>query len=1226
MPKKQKKEIVSTSEDMIENPNTELVRTLKLNEKLTIKRIQELRKKCIRENLLNIFIRMGDFEGIRVLIENANVDANTSTLSNTPLMAAAQFGQLDIFKYLLTRGANLNLVNNKGLTAFCFAVWNNQFPIVKLLVDGLKGGSLNFDVNVSFTNGVTALMYATKDGSQVAHMLLELEQVKVDQLDHQKGSAILHAANSENITPEMLKVTEALIKRKANIYLANSDGVSPLMSFAARRSIAGLWQLISCHKKNMKEGENPTVAMAQFVNQKDSFGRTALHFAAFGGNLECIKILISMGSEIHDVTHLGNTVAMAAVDQERYPLVEALVKGFEVKQAFTAEKLKICIKINVANNRGETLLIHLLSKAIKHKDKGEFKKLHDLIKLLKLVIELTNELNSPIIRTKFGGHNYTLTVLALAVQLGNTGIISLILKGGGSIHTSVRQDTSVLRFASLYANSEAVFPLLLEHRFRLLCDMASVQNDKETMLALPADEAVQPLTVHMAKAIKILVEYLCGDSEFLSLRVDSKDNLILNFGPKTTLILTDQDIYVVIQQIIKSIMNGELVSPLEITQILKSSVKSFKEREQQKILSEKSEQFTSLLLKFYRNLCDKNIWDDLKSMLDESYEDNPRVDVKALDIYLSEAFVEIDKLKKLKEDFLSKATDLKLKFKKLSEDGNIAELDKIIIELASDWPAVEKTMGALSELTLEIKKILNDVDVGKMRLSKKKTKGLSVEEMIQRKISEFSRRRALDPEIDKASSVIAGPEKKPIVIDLLEKIQAFEAADLKSDNELRELETEKQRLKKVKVQDNNKEIPAKEGNEHEEEIPNFTVDLSLFKSDNAVERKLSHEFTFEDSCAIAGTTSVLDHLQMVRALLEFEPEVSLELSQEDISFLTESALWGGFGLLMEALKKHKGADVLSPTLFRVLRNFIFHEEGELRKLGPHIELKDLFQKFLVHFKNIGNSKLARKKNKDLNSFLTEINSKMFNEIIRLSIEKAAAPKVPSLAICLVQIDQAEGELARFKRICQKYPNLLDNPNALCVVQIGLGRTVARLGSYLSEVKRNYPKDYRFLDLIRYKQFIKIGNRYRHGDEEGAQPWRSLIDNVIQELLSGYIIEILDKPSEIIGKSPSLLAGFNASMNPKAIVMDPMASVSAKTSMAPKVAVVPDTVEMAAGATSAVVAGRTVAGRTLTVNSEFEGSPLLSFDLSLIRNSSFGFGLTDEKERKSPKKSTCKVAV
>jgi hypothetical protein len=98
------------------------------------------------------------------------VDVNTKDEEDgdTALIMASYKGHLEIVKYLVEIGADVNAKNDEGDTALMGAIYNDRLEIVKYLVEH------GADVNAKTENGVTVLMSATyNNNSEMVKFLVE---------------------------------------------------------------------------------------------------------------------------------------------------------------------------------------------------------------------------------------------------------------------------------------------------------------------------------------------------------------------------------------------------------------------------------------------------------------------------------------------------------------------------------------------------------------------------------------------------------------------------------------------------------------------------------------------------------------------------------------------------------------------------------------------------------------------------------------------------------------------------------------------------------------------------------------------------------------------------------------------------------------------------------------------------------------------------------------------
>ncbi|GHM58178.1 MAG: hypothetical protein sL5_06130 [Candidatus Mesenet longicola] len=133
------------------------------------------------------------------------------------LLTAAESGDLNKIKSLITQGANLNTKDGNGSTPLHYASWNGNLSIVKHLIE--KGANLK----IKNLNNRTPLYDASLNGHlDVVRYLIE-KGVDINVADEENWTP-LHCAVSEG----HLDIVKHLINNGANFNAKNSDGKTPL--------------------------------------------------------------------------------------------------------------------------------------------------------------------------------------------------------------------------------------------------------------------------------------------------------------------------------------------------------------------------------------------------------------------------------------------------------------------------------------------------------------------------------------------------------------------------------------------------------------------------------------------------------------------------------------------------------------------------------------------------------------------------------------------------------------------------------------------------------------------------------------------------------------------------------------------------------------------------------------------------------------------------------------
>jgi len=80
-------------------------------------------------------LKNGDLDQVRDFVESKGVDVNTPIQGRPPIHYASDFGQKDVIRYLISKGANVNAVDRHGIHALLPAIWEGHTDCVKLLID-----------------------------------------------------------------------------------------------------------------------------------------------------------------------------------------------------------------------------------------------------------------------------------------------------------------------------------------------------------------------------------------------------------------------------------------------------------------------------------------------------------------------------------------------------------------------------------------------------------------------------------------------------------------------------------------------------------------------------------------------------------------------------------------------------------------------------------------------------------------------------------------------------------------------------------------------------------------------------------------------------------------------------------------------------------------------------------------------------------------------------------
>lgn len=219
----------------------------------------------LEQELLNATTALDSTRIEYLLKRGANVDSK-NTEGQTPLMIAAQEGDLSVVNGLLAYEASPNVQDNDGWTAAMHAVRTNDPKIFRLL------GKYKADFNIMNQDDMTALALAVfQNKANAAVAMLDNQADPNLKMGKAEYNALMLAVKKGN-----LQMAQTLLQYQAKPNAQNAGGVTPLMiaSYGDKDMLVSLL---------LKAGANP--------NLKDNEGKTALMLATESDANKAIKQL-----------------------------------------------------------------------------------------------------------------------------------------------------------------------------------------------------------------------------------------------------------------------------------------------------------------------------------------------------------------------------------------------------------------------------------------------------------------------------------------------------------------------------------------------------------------------------------------------------------------------------------------------------------------------------------------------------------------------------------------------------------------------------------------------------------------------------------------------------------------------------------------------------------------------------------------------------------------------
>jgi ankyrin repeat protein len=260
-----------------------------------------------------------DPKPIDVLVAVPQVDINIRIKGSndvfsgeSPLMIAARVGNVETVTTLITAGADVNMLNDRGDTALHVAMQPDRVAVIGALLDnGMDVDLLGEDEDPD--RRLSAVMLASLHGYVDILDIVLKHNPNVNLRSHDGGkTALLFGVQSENIDAVKLLLAQKTIE----VDPPESGGWTPLI-YAASLGMTEIVSDLLAHGANLNRQNiwgTTAILMASWKNHTDTVktllsfpgvdvnstspedGCTALHDAVRWGNAELVELLISHGA------------------------------------------------------------------------------------------------------------------------------------------------------------------------------------------------------------------------------------------------------------------------------------------------------------------------------------------------------------------------------------------------------------------------------------------------------------------------------------------------------------------------------------------------------------------------------------------------------------------------------------------------------------------------------------------------------------------------------------------------------------------------------------------------------------------------------------------------------------------------------------------------------------------------------------------------------------------
>ncbi|XP_064646401.1 serine/threonine-protein phosphatase 6 regulatory ankyrin repeat subunit B-like [Lineus longissimus] len=446
------------------------------------------------------------------LVNSLRLDVNCRTGDDsTPLLFSSLKGNLDMFKHLISLGADVNATDKKGLNVMHVAAQSSSTDLVDYLVN-----SLGLDVNCRTGDDSTPLLFSStevnldmfkhlislgadvnatdKNGWNVMHLAaLSSRTDLVDYLVNSLGLDV-NCRTGDDSTPLLISSTEDnldmfkhLISLGADVNATDKNGLN-VMRMASLSSNTDLVDYL-------------VNSIRLDVNCRTGDDSTPLLLLLLKGNLDMFKHLISLGADVNATDKKGLNVMHVAAQSSSTDLVDYLVNslGLDVNY-YLVHSLGLDVNCRTGDDSISLLALLLLS-------------LKGNLDMFKHLISLGADVNA----TDENGLN----VMHMAALSSNTDLVDYLVNSLGlDVNCRIGNDSTPLLFSSWESNLD-----MFKHLISLGADVKATDKNGLNVMHWAARSSNTDLVDYLVNSLGLDVNCRTGDNRTPLLFSSLKGNL-----------------------------------------------------------------------------------------------------------------------------------------------------------------------------------------------------------------------------------------------------------------------------------------------------------------------------------------------------------------------------------------------------------------------------------------------------------------------------------------------------------------------------------------------------------------------------------------------------------------------------------------------------------------------------------------------------------------------------
>ncbi|XP_051738739.1 transient receptor potential cation channel subfamily A member 1b isoform X1 [Ctenopharyngodon idella] len=376
-------------------------------------------QQCDKSTALHFACTQGALDAVKIMLSSYNRVEDIINVrdgaNQTPLHRATLFDHVELAEYLISKGAEIDCIDCKGLSPLLMAsncgAWKtvafllstgadfkikdkagrNFLHFVILQPKGLKNlpetvlqsNAVKEMLSDEDVEGCTPLHYACKLGIHDSVKNMLGLNIFLGQKSREKKSALHFAAEYGRLNT-CHRLLESLTDSKmlndwdekglTPLHLASRAGHAQVVELLLRRGalFQSDYKGWSCLHHAAAEGYTQTMKILLAANVKlldgtNEDGNTALHIAAQAGHVGAVLLLLDRGAEI-TLNNADNSFLHEAVRNEKKDVVNATIESERFAEALTSFKTTSrCVVMDIIEFLPESFR-HLLDRCIKESD------------------------------------------------------------------------------------------------------------------------------------------------------------------------------------------------------------------------------------------------------------------------------------------------------------------------------------------------------------------------------------------------------------------------------------------------------------------------------------------------------------------------------------------------------------------------------------------------------------------------------------------------------------------------------------------------------------------------------------------------------------------------------------------------------------------------------------------------------------------------------------------